>query len=62
MRAHSLQVALALRERTILSRADSPYVVRLISSFQDERYLYLATELCPRGDMLGVIRLALSSQ
>lgn len=42
-------------ERYILSQLDSPYIIRLRTSFKDARYIYFLLELAPGGDLLTVL-------
>jgi serine/threonine kinase 38 len=42
-------------EKDILSLAQSPWVVELRYSFQDERYLYLVMEYLPGGDLMTLL-------
>lgn len=42
-------------EKEVLSIAKSPWVVELRYSFQDERYLYLAMEYLPGGDLMSLL-------
>lgn len=39
-------------EREILHKSKHPRIIRLYESMQDEKYLYLITELCTGGDFL----------
>lgn len=43
-----------MMERAVLSRANHPHVVKILASFQSDRHLFIALELCPGGD-LGVV-------
>lgn len=43
-------------ERTILSRANHPNVIRLLASFVDDHHLFLVMDLCRGGDVLSLIR------
>jgi len=38
-------------ERKLMDRLDHPGVVRLFFTFQDAQYLYLGSELCPKGEL-----------
>ncbi|CAD8044679.1 unnamed protein product [Paramecium primaurelia] len=40
-----------LLELQILKTIKNPFIVRLYFAFQTQKYLYLATELCPAGDL-----------
>jgi serine/threonine protein kinase len=42
-----------IAERNVLAIADSPWVVKLLYSFQDKANLYLVMELLQGGDLLG---------
>merc|ERR1712060_845387 len=42
-------------ERDLLSRADNPWLVRLVYSFQDNQYLYLVMEYCGGGDLMTIL-------
>ncbi|CAJ0573788.1 unnamed protein product, partial [Mesorhabditis spiculigera] len=42
-------------ERDILAEANSPWIVKLFFSFQDERCLYFIMEYVPGGDMMGML-------
>merc|ERR1711920_797148 len=42
-------------ERDLLSRADNPWLVRLVYSFQDNKYLYLVMEYCGGGDLMTIL-------
>eukprot|EP00127_Corallochytrium_limacisporum_P005412 Clim_evm24s204 gene=Clim_evmTU24s204 len=42
-------------EQSLLSRADSPWIVNLFASFQDKDYLYLVLEFCVGGDLLNLL-------
>jgi len=43
-------------ERIVMSVANSPWLVKLLYSFQDENHLYLAMEYIPGGDVRSLIR------
>jgi protein-serine/threonine kinase len=50
------QVAHVRAERDVLVQSThSPWVVTLISSFQDPKYLYLVMEYLPGGDMMNML-------
>merc|ERR1719410_3146551 len=49
------QVAHIRAERNLLSAADNPWLVRLLYSFQDDTYLYLAMEYCGGGDLMTIL-------
>ena len=42
-------------ERDVLSKADSPWVVQLTASFQDEAHLFLVMEFLPGGDLMTLL-------
>lgn len=42
-------------ERDILAEADSPWIVRLFFSFQDDACLYFIMEYVPGGDMMTLL-------
>ena len=42
-------------EVSILSQAESPWVVELKCSFQDDKYLYLVMEYLPGGDLMSLL-------
>eukprot|EP01026_Neomeris_dumetosa_P071972 TRINITY_DN7304_c0_g1_i2.p1 TRINITY_DN7304_c0_g1~~TRINITY_DN7304_c0_g1_i2.p1 ORF type:complete len:483 (-),score=64.15 TRINITY_DN7304_c0_g1_i2:150-1409(-) len=42
-------------ERNVLVEVDSPYVVQLYYSFQDEDFLYLIMEFCSGGDLMTLL-------
>ncbi|CAG9312883.1 STK38_2 [Blepharisma stoltei] len=42
-------------ERNVLALANNPWIVELKYSFQDERYLYLAMEYLPGGDLMTIL-------
>lgn len=42
-------------ERTALSVVDSPYIVTLYYSFQDDDFLYLIMEYLPGGDIMTLL-------
>ena len=44
------QIAHVKAERDVLAKADSDWVVDLLFSFKDDRYLYLTMEYLPGGD------------
>jgi len=49
------QVAHIKAERDLLSVADNPWLVRLLYSFQDDKYLYLVMEYCGGGDLMTIL-------
>jgi serine/threonine kinase 38 len=42
-------------ERDVLALADNQWIVELICSFQDEKYLYLVMEYLPGGDLMTLL-------
>merc|ERR1719204_154573 len=42
-------------ERDVLSAADNPWLVKLLYSFQDNKYLYLVMEYCGGGDLMTIL-------
>jgi serine/threonine kinase 38 len=53
--ARWLQVEHVKAERNALSVVDSPFIVTLYFSFQDENYLYLIMEYLPGGDVMTLL-------
>lgn len=49
------QVQHVRAERNVLAKANNPWIVELKYSFQDEKYLYLAMEYLPGGDLMTVL-------
>jgi cAMP-dependent protein kinase regulator len=49
------QVEGVIREKNIMSSLDHPFVVNLVSTFQDERNLYMLIELVQGGELFSVI-------
>lgn len=49
------QVEGVIREKNIMSSIDHPFVVNLISTFHDERSLYMLIELVQGGELFSVI-------
>jgi protein-serine/threonine kinase len=49
------QLAHVKAERDVLAEADSPWVVNLHCSFQDQIYLYLIMEFLPGGDLMTML-------
>jgi serine/threonine protein kinase len=47
-----LQVEHVRAERNVLAEVQSPYVVKLFYSFQDDEFLYLCMEYLAGGDMM----------
>lgn len=49
------QLAHVRAERDILAEADSPWVVKLHSTFQDKAFLYMLMEFLPGGDLMTML-------
>lgn len=49
------QVEGVIREKNIMTSIDHPFVVNLICTFQDDRYLYMLIELVQGGELFSVI-------
>ncbi|XP_031482485.1 uncharacterized protein LOC116252396 [Nymphaea colorata] len=49
------QVEHVKAERNLLAEVDSPCIVKLYCSFQDEEFLYLIMEYLPGGDMMTLL-------
>jgi len=49
------QVDGVIREKNIMSSIDHPFVVNLVTTFQDERCLYMLIELVQGGELFSVI-------
>lgn len=49
------QVARVRAERDILAESDSPWVVRLFTTFQDTKFLYMLMEFLPGGDLMTML-------
>ncbi|KAL8875239.1 MAG: hypothetical protein Q9198_006373 [Flavoplaca austrocitrina] len=49
------QLAHVRAERDILAESDSPWVVRLNTTFQDPTYLYMLMEFLPGGDLMTML-------
>lgn len=43
-------------EREVMAASNSPYLVKLLYSFQDDLNVYLAMEFLPGGDLRSLIR------
>lgn len=50
-----LKVEHVKAERNVLAEVDSPCIVKLYYSFQDDDYLYLVMEYLPGGDMMTLL-------
>ena len=42
-------------ERDVLAEADTNWIVQLLCSFQDDKYLYLVMEYLPGGDLMTLL-------
>ena len=49
------QVGHVRAERNVLANADIPWIVDLICSFQDDKFLYLVMEYLPGGDLMTLL-------
>lgn len=49
------QLAHVRAERDILAESDSPWVVKLHTTFQDTTYLYMLMEFLPGGDLMTML-------
>ena len=49
------QLAHVRAERDILAESDSPWVVKLETTFQDNAYLYMLMEFLPGGDLMTML-------
>ncbi len=49
------QLAHVRAERDILAEADSPWVVKLHTTFQDNTFLYMLMEFLPGGDLMTML-------
>ena len=49
------QLAHVRAERDILAEADSPWVVKLHTTFQDKAFLYMLMEFLPGGDLMTML-------
>ncbi|XP_038988535.1 serine/threonine-protein kinase tricornered-like [Phoenix dactylifera] len=52
---HKDQVEHVKAERNLLAEVDSPCIVKLYCSFQDQEFLYLIMEYLPGGDMMTLL-------
>ncbi|KAJ1616720.1 kinase-like domain-containing protein, partial [Pavlovales sp. CCMP2436] len=43
-------------ELAVLRAVSHPFVLSLVSAFQDERWAYIVTELAPGGDLFGLLQ------
>ncbi|KAL7579025.1 hypothetical protein ACA910_019067 [Epithemia clementina (nom. ined.)] len=49
------QVDGVIREKNIMASLDHPFVVNLVATFQDDRFLYMLIELVQGGELFSVI-------
>ncbi|KAI9885295.1 MAG: mitochondrial import inner membrane translocase subunit tim54 [Watsoniomyces obsoletus] len=49
------QLAHVRAERDILAESESPWVVKLFTTFQDSRFLYMLMEFLPGGDLMTML-------
>lgn len=49
------QLKYAISECKIMKQLNHPFIVPLFFAFQTPKYLYLILELCPNGDLLGLL-------
>jgi protein-serine/threonine kinase len=49
------QLAHVRSERDILAESDSPWVVKLHTTFQDTTFLYMLMEFLPGGDLMTML-------
>ncbi|KAA8567367.1 hypothetical protein EYC84_010392 [Monilinia fructicola] len=49
------QLAHVRAERDILAESDSPWVVKLFTTFQDQDFLYMLMEFLPGGDLMTML-------
>ena len=49
------QLAHVRAERDILAQSDSPWVVKLYTTFQDSVFLYMLMEFLPGGDLMTML-------
>ena len=49
------QLAHVRAERDILAESDSPWVVKLLNTFQDSAFLYMLMEFLPGGDLMTML-------
>ncbi|KAI9342284.1 kinase-like domain-containing protein [Obelidium mucronatum] len=50
------QIKHVMSEKNILNMLKSPFIVELVTTFQDQKHLYLVLEYIPGGDMFSHIR------
>jgi serine/threonine protein kinase len=49
------QIQRMMTERDILAQINHPFLIKIRSSFQDDKKLYLALEYCPGGELFGLL-------
>ncbi|TPX14836.1 uncharacterized protein E0L32_004945 [Thyridium curvatum] len=49
------QLAHVRAERDVLAEAESPWIVKLYTTFQDARFLYMLMEFLPGGDLMTML-------
>ncbi len=49
------QVKSILREKNIMNSLNHPFLLRMVSSFQDEHRLYLVLQLVPGGELYSLV-------
>jgi protein-serine/threonine kinase len=49
------QLAHVRAERDVLAESDSPWVVKLYTTFQDQYFLYMLMEFLPGGDLMTML-------
>lgn len=49
------QLAHVRSERDILAESDSPWIVKLHTTFQDTTFLYMLMEFLPGGDLMTML-------
>ena len=52
------QADLIVREKNIMSRFHSPFIAKLVSSFKDDRFVYMMLELLQGGELYNRIKCA----
>lgn len=50
------QVEHTNNERSLLSQVESPFIVRMVCTFQDERHLYIILEYVSGGELFSLLR------
>lgn len=49
------KIKYVMMEKTILAKLNSPMIIRLYYTFQDQSYLYMCMEMAHGGELLGLI-------